>query len=210
MPGIFPHRNRAVLPWIWIREITEHMILWGKECWWKQRRVKIHGKSDKLAKIAQSLCWKSPAGHGFNPVRKKPPMLPKEEFKPPGRKCNHEGQRVHREEGTLRGKPSPASSSLVLHQNQPISAPVPLPVPQALCPSLLWGLGTTVQLWGHQCCGVALWTRPQVTLCTRWHLAAAAKRMQPCRSHCSIKFPAVYVVLGAGLDSAPEMISQTS
>lgn len=139
MPRILAHRNRAVLPWIQIREITEHMILWGKECWWKQRRFKIHGKSDKLAKIGQSLCWESPAGHEFSPIRKKTPMLPKEELKS-GRKCSCGGQRVHREDGTLRGKPS--SSSLVFTSKSPNFS--------TRCPSQCHNPCA----WAHPCSGV--------------------------------------------------------
>ena len=110
MPRIVAHRNRAVLSWIWFRQIIEHVTLWGQECWRKQRRVKIHGQQDKLAKVGQSLCWDSPARE-FSPIRKKASTTPNKGLKSPGRKCSRGGHQVHRGKATLRVKPSPVFSS---------------------------------------------------------------------------------------------------
>lgn len=89
MPRIFAHRNRAVLPWIWIREIAEHMILWGKECWWKQRRLKIHGKiRQHWQRLGSPFAGRVLQDMNSVLSGKKTPVLPKEELKSPGRKCS--------------------------------------------------------------------------------------------------------------------------
>lgn len=136
MPWIFAHRNRAVLPWIWFRQIIEHMTLWGQECWRKQRRVKSHGKIDRLPMVGQSLCWYSPAEE-FSPMRKKISTLTKEGLKYPGRKCSHEGLQVHREEATLRGNQALCSVLQHPHQNQTALAPVATTSPATVVPGLV-------------------------------------------------------------------------
>lgn len=84
-------------------------------------------------KVWRSICWDSRCS-GIQSVRKKTFTLPNEGLKSPGRKCSHEGQQVHRNEATLRVKPSPVfSSSAFTSKPDPFLRWLPLPAPNPLC-----------------------------------------------------------------------------
>lgn len=79
--------------------IIEHMILWGQECWRKQRGVKSYGRqTDKGWSVP---CSNSSSGE-VSPIGKKSSTLPNGGLKSPGRKCSHEGKQVCGEEATFR------------------------------------------------------------------------------------------------------------